>query len=52
LARERAEQELASKRQEESTGQLLIPDLFEDARELAPLIKKHLLALQKEYAVK
>lgn len=52
LARERAEKELASTRREESTKQLLITDPFEDARELAPLIKRHLLALQKEFAVK
>jgi hypothetical protein len=52
LARERAEQELASTRREESTAQFLIRDPFEDARELAPLIKKHLLALRKEYGVK
>jgi hypothetical protein len=52
LARGRAEHELASTRREESTAQFLIRDPFEDARELAPLIKKHLLALRKEYGVK
>jgi len=52
LALERAEQELASTRKEESTGQLLIIDPFEHALQLRPLIKKHLLSLRKEYGVK
>jgi len=52
LARERAEQELASTRREESTGKLLVTDFFADAQELALLIKKHFLALRKEYGVK
>jgi hypothetical protein len=51
MARELAEQERASKRQEESKGEFFITDPFEDARELAPMIKRHFSSLKKKYGL-
>lgn len=52
LARERAEQELASTRREESKGQLFITDPIADIEELAPLIKKHFSILKEKYGMR
>ena len=51
MAQERAQEELTEIRRKEGTGQPLFPDHFEEALQLAPLIRKHYSALKEEYGV-
>jgi hypothetical protein len=51
VARERAQEELTEIRRKEGTGQPLFSDHFEEALQLAPLIRKHYSALKEEYGV-
>lgn len=51
MAQERAQEELTEIRLKEGTGQPFFPDHFEEALQLAPLIRKHYSALKEEYGL-
>ena len=51
VARERAQEELTEMKRKEGTEQLFFANHFEEARQIAPLIRKHYSALRKEYGL-